>query len=310
MITMITMITRIRTIALAPVASLLIAWAVVTLVSCASTSSTSGSSGSENVQYTFSSPEEAGLALANAASDLDGDSLRSIFGPDVSQLSSGDSTQDDLDLQRFAIAYDNAHSIQQDGPNVAYLVVGERSWVFPVPLVRTGERWHFDTGSGGANVLAARIDSNESAAVATLLSLAGAEQIYFSMDPDGDGVNSFASRIVSSDGARDGLYWPDSASTVDSPVGDGIALADALNVNPPTPSNGYFFRVLPPTGQRGSTVVAIAAYPATYGETGRGTFVILDGNVWRRDLGPSTSSTVKTMQNFAPGQSWTRVPTP
>lgn len=281
--------------------------AAALVAACASTDSAPRDAAQPNVQYTFATPDEAGLSLANAAADLDGESLHRIFGPDIAMLSSGDSTQDDLDLQRFALAYDRGHSIRQDGPDVCSLVVGEQGWTFPVPIVRSGDRWYFDTAAGGTIVRAARIESNEATAVLALVALAGAEQVYFDMDPDGDGTKTFASRILSRDGTRDGLYWSDDLGGEQSPVGLGFAVADAANMPTPIPADGYLFRVLPPTGARASTTVSIVAFPSSYGETGRNTFVIVDGTVWRRDLGASTRADAMAMGTFAPDATWTRV---
>lgn len=280
--------------------------AAVVLVACGSPSKGGVAAAGEDYQYSFASPEEAGLALANAAANLDGDELRRIFGPDIAVLSSGDAAQDDIDLQRFALAYDAAHSVRAVSDTQAALVVGERAWTFPVPIVRDGTRWYFDTAAGGNVVREARIAANEARAVLALVALAGAEAAYFDMDPDGDGVKAFATRIVSSGGATDGLFWTDDVKAVESPVGVELAVADAT-WSSPEPYDGYLFRVVPPTGTRGSSTVAIVAFPADVGETGRHTFVILDGAVWQRDLGASTRSTAMSLRDFAPDASWSRV---
>jgi hypothetical protein len=283
------------------VAALLVA--SVLAVACGSTAKDGSAATVENVQYTFASPEEAGLALANAAATLDGDQLRRIFGPDVAVLSSGDAAQDDLDLQRFVLAYDRANSIRRMSDSEAALVVGERGWAFPVPLVRDGDRWHFDTVAGGNVVRAARIEENEERAVMALAALAGAERTYYDMDADGDGTRTYATRITSSPGTRDGLFWTDDLGGPESPVGVGLAVADAT-LPSPEPYDGYLFRVLPSPG------ITVVAFPAVTGETGRRTFVVANGVVWARDVGQASRSTAMAMVDFAPDASWTQVAIP
>ena len=41
------------------------------------------------------------------------------------------------------------------------MVVGEEDWPFPVPIVKTGKSWFFDTKRVGAKFLLRRIGQNE-----------------------------------------------------------------------------------------------------------------------------------------------------
>lgn len=109
-----------------------------------------------------------------------------------------------------------------------------------------------------------------------------------------------ASRIVSSPGRRDGLYWP-AVDAPESPLG-----ADALVMGSDTPVdaalNGYHYRLLPgdPKG------CAFAAWPARYGSYGFNTFVIGgDGVVRERDLGAATNASAGRIRSA--GEGWSVV---
>ena len=96
-------------------------------------------------QPTFATPEAAIEALMEAARKGDRDQLASLFGPELDQLSSGDMTIDDVDLQLLAAAYDRKHGLADQTPESVTLTVGEKDWKFPAPIVKSGKAWHFDT---------------------------------------------------------------------------------------------------------------------------------------------------------------------
>ena len=58
-------------------------------------------------------------------------------------------------------------TISPGKPNRAILLIGADGFPFPIPLVRTGGRSHFDTPEGKTEILARRIVSNEPNAIAT-----------------------------------------------------------------------------------------------------------------------------------------------
>ena len=45
--------------------------------------------------------------------------------------------------------------------NRAFLIVGKGSWLFPVPIVKTGGKWSFDIEAGRRELLYRRIGANE-----------------------------------------------------------------------------------------------------------------------------------------------------
>ena len=92
----------------------------------------------------------------------------------------------------------------------AFLAVGPDDYPLPIPLVEKDGAWRFDTAAGREEVLYRRIGRNELAAIQACLAYVDAQNEYAEMAPKG-GVGSFAQRIVSSPGKKDGLYWPAAA---------------------------------------------------------------------------------------------------
>ena len=97
---------------------------------------------------------------------------------------------------------------QADTPE-AIAIIGNNGWSFPAPMVKGDDgKWSWDTAAGVEEWLNRRIGENELSAISSLLSLVEAQREYFTVEWNNDGVNQFASRIISSDDNRDGLYWP------------------------------------------------------------------------------------------------------
>jgi len=97
---------------------------------------------------TFSSPERAGDALVAAAAKFDVDRLEQLFGPSFRDvLLPGVDAQNRASVAAFVTKADEKTVVSVD-PNThsrAFLLVGNDQWQFPVPIVRHGARWVFDT---------------------------------------------------------------------------------------------------------------------------------------------------------------------
>ena len=135
-----------------------------------------------------------------------------------------------------------------DGDDKATLVIGDDDWPFPIPLVRKRRGWSFDTGAGLDEILRRRIGRNELSAIQVSLAYVQAQNEYASLDPDGLGPHVYAQRIVSSQGKKDGLYWPTAEGEEPSPLGDLAAKASAegykAGETAASPYHGYYYRVL------------------------------------------------------------------
>jgi hypothetical protein len=275
-------------------------------------------------QKTFASPEEAVEALVSAANSADRNAALAILGDARTWLFSGDTAADRATTRRFAASYAEKHAIVREGDK-ASLTVGNADFPFAFPLIKVGERWKFDTDAGKEELLARRIGENELSAIQVLRAIVDAQIEYASMDRDGDGVLSYARRLASRPGKRDGLYWPVKAGETPSPLGALLARASGegykKEAKGPTPYHGYYFRLLEGQGPgassgaldyvvRGRAIggFAVVAYPARYANSGVMTFIVNhEGQIYESDLGPKTAEVATKMRRFDPGAGWAKV---
>ncbi|HVZ20184.1 MAG TPA: DUF2950 domain-containing protein [Vicinamibacterales bacterium] len=273
----------------------------------------------------FNTPQDAAAALVAAADQFDAPMLQALFGPEGADLvTSGEPAQDRQRARDFAAAAHEKMSVSLDPKNRkrAFILVGDNAWPFPVPVVKRGAKWSFDTAAGRQEVLYRRIGENELDAIAICRGYVDAQHEYAMQPRNGWDVNQYAQHIVSTPGTQDGLAWQNPDGSWGGPVGEPIARAIAQGYSSRTePYHGYFFKVLKgqgpsaPLGQldyviHGAMIggFALVAAPAQYGVTGVKTFMVShDGVVYERDLGPSTLDAFATMERFDPDRSWTPV---
>lgn len=283
-----------------------------------------------SAQRTFISPQDGVDALVQAVNASDEAALRAMFGPDADTLlSSGDKVADAHNRSVFSKAYAEAHRLDMTNGAQAMLVIGNDAWSMPIPLVKEGDRWRFDTRKGRDEILARRIGRNELSAMKVCLAIADAERDYATHDLDADGLPQYASRFVSRSGKRDGLYWPTSADQVASPLGpllaaaadEGYAHPDAHSL---APYHGYYYRILTRQGKaapggarnyvvRGKLIggFAVLAYPARYRASGIMTFVVSDtGMIYQKNLGPDTRGAAASIVAFDPDETWKKAELP
>ena len=274
-------------------------------------------------QQSFNSPDDAASALASAVKSGAKQDLLKVFGANGEDIiDSGDEVADKEAREKFLAAYDAKHTVKVDGKK-ASLVIGADDFPFPVPLFRAKTGWQFDTDRGRQEILYRRIGQNELDTIQTSLAFVDAENEYADKDR-GDGVGTYAQRILSSPGKKDGLYWP--SDNNDSPLGELAAEASAEGYkagSEPQPYHGYFFRILTRQGPGApggamSYIVngkmiggfALIAYPADYANSGVVTFIVSHaGTVYEKDLGENTEAVVKAMTSFDPDKSWRKVDT-
>jgi len=282
-------------------------------------------------QQTFATPQLAAVALATAMrSENAQKELLRIFGSQGEKLvSSGDAIADKRARDRFTNAFNKANTIVMESPDKAVLTIGNRAWPFPIPVVRDGEAWRFDTDAGADEILDRRIGRNELGAIEVCRAHVDAQREYAAKDRNGDGVLEYASRFRSSPGQHDGLYWPAGPGEDESPMGPLMASAQAegyftqqLPGHKREPYHGYFYRILTRQGNdapggasdyivRGHMIggFALLAFPAKYGVSGIMTFVVnQDGVVYQKDLGADTETTARRMTEFNPDKSWKPIP--
>jgi Protein of unknown function (DUF2950) len=275
----------------------------------------------------FASPLDAANAVAAAVEANDAKGVIAIFGEENRDLVlSGDDAADTETWRNFARGFRQRHRIDVLGDDRAVLFVGRDEMRFPAELAKVGDKWHFDAEGAREEVLAGRIGRNELDVIAALKRGREIQEAYRSVDYDGDGVMEFAPSILSSEGQRDGLYWPSVPGEPESPIGPyfaraaakGYAVGDGVEGNDADPFHGYYFDILTRQGAsapggamdymvNGNMVAgfALIAYPAAYGDSGIMTFIMSEnGIVLEADLGDQTIDLAAAIDTFDPDDGW------
>ena len=273
----------------------------------------------------FNTPQQASDELVAAAEKFDVGALEDIFGPDGDDIVlSGEYPQDRERASDFAAQAREKKTVSVDPKkgNRAFLLVGNEDWPFPVPLVKSGDKWYFDAKAGRQELLYRRIGANELDAMDICRGYVEAQYAYAFQPREEFDVNQYAQRIISTPGKQDGLAWQNPDGSWGGPIGEKIARAIEQGYSPAAePYHGYFFKILKgqgpaaPLGQMDYVVkgvmiggFALVAAPAEYGETGVNTFIVSqDGVVYEKDFGPETLAEFKKMERFNPDKSWNPV---
>jgi hypothetical protein len=274
-------------------------------------------------QMSFTCLETAVKALYEVFKSQDVRAIYRVLGPGSAELIyTGDPVADEQMRERVLAAYDESVKIELDGDARATLLIGELDFPFPFPLKRDASGWKFDATAGAEEILNRRIGENELFVIRACLAYGDAQREYAMQDHDGDGVLEYAQTFRSSEGKRDGLYWPAAAGEEPSPLGPLYARAQGegydLGKSGPTPFHGYYFRILTgqgpgaPGGQydyliRGNMIggFALVAYPSRWGASGVMSFMCShDGRVSQKNLGPDSAAIASQMTRFEPDETW------
>ena len=292
-------------------------------------------------QTLFPTPDDAVKALLDAAKAKDQAALTAIFGPDREKLLSGDPVEDAAALDRLAANLAKSVKIDPVGDSKCTVLVGDDQWPLPIPLVKDGSQWRFDTAAGLEEILNRRIGQNELSAMMTCRAYVVAQWEYFTqpLDTSADGLAVYAQRFISTPGHRDGLYWDVAAGAKPSPMGSLLAEARAEGypagrqqaataapapAHQRSPLRGYYFRILKAQGAHapggkfsyiinGNMIAgyALVAYPDKWGSSGIMTFIVnQQGRIYQKNLGPATEETARAMTEYDPDPTWTLVKEP
>ena len=281
-------------------------------------------------QKLFATPEAAVQALVKAATAGDQKEMIAIYGPEREKLFTGDPVEDADVLKGFADGLAKSATLEKVDDSSYTLLVGEKHWPSPIPIVREGRKWRFDTAAGLDEILNRRIGRNELSAIMTCRAYVLAQWEYFvqTHDTARDGLAVYAQHFMSTPGTHDGLYWETAEGETQSPLGKLIAEARAEGYTPGmapsgeapkrTPYHGYFFRILKAQGPHapggkfdyvinGNMIAgyALIAYPARRGSSGVMTFIVnQQGRVYQKDLGPDTAELAAKITEYDPDPSW------
>jgi len=282
-------------------------------------------SAQEVKQKVFGSPEEAMKALVETAQSGVRKDVLAVLGPEGEDIiSSGDEIADKNALEQFVKAYQEKVDFVKEKEDRVSIIIGNDHWPFPIPIVKKGEGWMFDTKAGREEVLNRRIGRNELSSIRVCLGYVDAQQEYASTDREQDGIIQYAQKFASDTYRRNGLYWEPAEGEIPSPVGPFAARASAEGYrragDKPTPYHGYYYKILKGQGKsapggayryviNGHMVAgfALVAWPAEYGVSGVMTFIVnQNGTVYQKDLGPKTEGIVKGMTLYNPDRTWGR----
>jgi hypothetical protein len=277
-------------------------------------------------QKTFASPEEAARELVAAVKSGDSKAMLAVLGSDArTVIQSGDAVADRTARENFVKNYEDANKLEKAGESKVVLSTGKDDWPFPIPIVKAGEAWRFDTRAGKDELINRRIGHNELAVMKVALAYVDAQREYYLVNPQKDKLLQYAQKFVSTKGKRDGLFWPTKEGEPPSPLGPFFARArsegyskDAASSGNPVAYYGYHYRILKAQGPdarggaydyvvRGRMIggFALVAYPASYGSSGVMTFIVNhDGVVYEKDLGPGTAGAAQKMTRFNPDKTW------
>jgi Protein of unknown function (DUF2950) len=274
---------------------------------------------------TFATPQAAADALIGAAEQFDVPALENIFGPGGKEIiHTGEPARDREIVKQFAEQARTKMEVLVDpkSKSRAFISVGNDSWPFPVPIVKLGKTWSFDSKAGLNEILLRRIGRNELDAIEICHGFVEAQNEYTLTKHGNSLVNQYAQKIISTPGTQDGLAWQNPDGTWSGPVGENVARAIERGYSSRTePYHGYFFKVLKgqgpaaPLGQMDYVVngamiggFALIAFPAQYRVTGVKTFIVSnDGVVYQKDLGPNTVDIAQKTDRFNPDKSWSPV---
>jgi Protein of unknown function (DUF2950) len=288
----------------------------------AQTATSTGASSPAAQQKMFATPQAAADALIQGAKTYDVPALTQILGPQSEDLlSSEDPVRDKNTAAEFAAKASQKTAVTVDTKNSARatVLVGDDDWPLPIPIVKKGNEWYFDTKAGREEMLLRRIGSNELDAIEICRGYVDAQEEYAMQKHDNAEVNQYAQRVISTPGKHDGLAWRNSDGTLGGPIAEGIAKALQQGYSDKTkPYHGYFFKILKgqglaaPLGQMDFVVegamiggFALAAAPAEYRVTGVQTFIVsYEGVVYQKDLGPNTLKIFQEMELYNPDKTW------
>lgn len=285
-------------------------------------------------QVSFKTPEEAAEALADACAANDVPRLLAIVGPAGRILiSSGDEVADKASRELVARAFHEKHRLVPEDENRQILYLGVEDWPVPVPIVKKGDMWQFDTMEGREELLHRRMEGNESSAIRICRLYVELQNQYAQMFYDRNTFSGlYAQKFMSDPGKRNGLYWEVNNLGERSPADSLVELAIQEGYQSPgqhpRPFHGYYFRILTaqgrdaPGGEKSyldqsdtgrlterkmTGGFALVAYPARYGAGGALSFLVnQDGIVYQKDLGDGTSSIAGEMTEYNPDSTWTR----
>ena len=157
-------------------------------------------------QKTFPSAKAAAEALVSAAERFDVEALKAILGPDgIDLVVTEDAVQDKNQATEFAAKAREKLVVATDPKNAkrATMMTGAGDWPMPIPIVKKGSTWRFDTVAGRHEMLLRRIGRNELDAIQLCRGYVEAQHEYASKKREGARVNQYALEDSNANGVEE-----------------------------------------------------------------------------------------------------------
>lgn len=243
-------------------------------------------------QQHFDTPDKAATALVDALSTHNETAMNDLLGDNWRQYLPPEGADPEA-VARFLRDWKVGHKIEESG-DIAHLNVGAGEWQLPIPMLKTAEGWHFDMASAEDEIQTREIGRNELSAIQAMHAYVDAQEDYYQR------FQVYAAKLLSTEGKKDGLYWPTQPGDEPSPLGPAFS-----PTMPGMGYHGYRFRILPDTQKEG---FALIAWPVKYGETGIMSFMIdQNDKVWQANLGDLSAQKAKEVKTFAPQDPWQEI---
>ncbi|WP_434586348.1 DUF2950 family protein [Klebsiella sp. R390] len=240
-------------------------------------------------QQHFATPEKAAIALEDAISTQNEAALNDLLGDNWRQYLPQREADPEA-VARFLRDWKVGHKIVEQG-DTAHLNVGREEWQLPLPILKTAEGWHFDMAQAEDEIHTREIGRNELSAIQAMHAYVDAQNEYYQH------FQTYAKKLFSGTGAKDGLYWPTQPGEEPSPLGPAFS-----PVEPGEGYHGYRFRIIDGGGKQ---AVALLAWPVEWGETGVMSFMVdQNDRVYQANLGEDTQTLAQAITRFAPDAKW------
>ena len=242
-----------------------------------------------DAQQLFSTPDEAANAFAAAVADQNEARLAAVLGDDWRQFL----PQEEVDpeaIARFNRDWAVKHQVVEQA-DVAHLNVGDHGWQLPIPIVKIAAGWHFDMSAAQEEILTRAIGRNELSAIEAMHAYVDAQYDYRQRK------RAYATRLISSEGQQDGLYWPVQPGETPSPLGPAFSPGE-----PGVGYHGYHFRIIQSDSAQG---FALLAWPVEWQKTGVMSFMVnQDDRIYQAELGKETSKKAQAIDTFSAIEPW------
>lgn len=268
----------------------------------------------------FATPDDAVKAFVVALKANDNKALTEIFGKRNENLIDKTDSADTLEARQNIVKLMETYTqLRKDNDTTITLVMGANGWPMPIPLVKDGSGWRFDSDKGAEEIINRRVGKNEFSTIDVLRAYPAAQRQFAEKPRDGSSVRSFARRIRSTAGKTDGLYWDSDSAKGEEASPFGPLLVDGSKVRATgEPYHGYYFKILTAQGAQapggsynyiinGHMIAgyAMVAWPADYASSGVKTFIINHyGDVYEKDLGANTAKAARAMTKYNPDKTW------